>query len=100
MDPDKLKKLENYCIYLAEKGAAEEKSKEYAEAIGTYLKLVDVLLVTADATPNYPNWVKCTTRAEGYQKRIKQLIALASLERDKVEIKPTTVSNPNGVKPR
>ena len=50
------------------------------EAIGTYLKLVDVLLVMADATPNYPYWVKCTTSAETYQKKIKTLIALSFTE--------------------
>ena len=70
---------------LGRKGGEEEKNQEYVEAIGTYLKLVDVLLVMADATPNYPYWVKCTTSAETYQKKIKILIALASLKQEKTQ---------------
>ena len=83
MDAAKFKKLEEYAGTLGRKGAEEEKNQEYVVAIGTYLKLVDVLLVMADATPNYPYWVKCTTSAETYQKKIKSLIALASLKQEK-----------------
>jgi len=71
--------------YLEEKGSAEEKSASYVEAIATYLKLVDVLLVFADVVPTYPQWVKCTTSASNYQKKIKQLIALASLKQKQEE---------------
>jgi len=85
MDAAKFKKLEEYASTLGRKGAEEEKNQEYVEAIGTYLKLVDVLIVMADATPNYPYWVKCTTSAETYQKKIKTLIALASLKQEKAQ---------------
>lgn len=83
MDAAKFKKLEDYVSTLGKKGAQEEKNQEYVEAIATYLKLVDVLLVMADATPSYPYWVKCTTSAETYQKKAKSLIALASLKQEK-----------------
>ena len=85
MDAAKFKKLEEYASTLGRKGTEEEKRQEYVEAIGTYLKLVDVLIVMADATPNYPYWVKCTTSAETYQKKIKTLIALASLKQEKAQ---------------
>jgi hypothetical protein len=85
MDAAKFKKLEEYASTLGRKGAEEEKNQEYVEAIGTYLKLVDVLIVMADATPNYPYWVRCTTSAETYQKKIKTLIALASLKQEKTQ---------------
>lgn len=71
--------MEGYVKYLEQKGSGEEKSGAYVEAIGTYLKLVDVLLVYADVVPTYPEWVKCTTAATNYQKKVKQLIATASL---------------------
>ena len=85
MDAAKFKKLEEYALTLGRKGAEEEKSQEYVEAIATYLKLVDVLLVMADVTPNYSYWVKCTTSAETYQKKIKNLIALAPLKQEKAQ---------------
>ena len=77
--------MEGYVKYLEEKGSAEEKSASYVEAIATYLKLVDVLLVFADVVPTYPQWVKCTTSASNYQKKVKQLIALASLKQKQEE---------------
>ncbi|MGI0090554.1 MAG: hypothetical protein ACREBS_02485 [Nitrososphaerales archaeon] len=83
MDVTKLKKLEDYAATLGKKGAEEEKNAEYAEAIPTYLKLVDVLIVMAEAAPNYPYWQKCTTSAENHQKKIRSLIALASLKQEK-----------------
>ena len=86
--------MEGYVQYLEQKGNGEEKATNYVEAIATYLKLVDVLLIFAEAVPSYPQWVKCTTSASNYQKKIKSLIALASLkqkqeeETGKSEIKP------------
>jgi hypothetical protein len=92
LSPADLKKMEGYVQYLEQKGNGEEKAGNYIEAIATYLKLVDVLLVFADAVPSYPQWVKCTTSASDYQKKIKSLIALASLrqkqEEEKVETEP------------
>lgn len=71
--------MEGYINYLEQKAQSEEKAEDYVEAIATYLKLVDVLLVYAEAVPAYPDWVKCTTKASGYQKKVKTLIAVASL---------------------
>lgn len=77
--------MEGYVQYLEQKGTTEEKAGSYVEAIATYLKLVDVLLVFADAVPAYPQWVKCTTSASNYQKKVKSLIALASLKQKQEE---------------
>jgi len=85
LSPSDLKKMEMYVQYLEQKGSGEEKSGDYVEAIATYLKLVDVLLVFAESVPTYPQWVKCTTSAETYQKKIKSLIALASLKQKQEE---------------
>jgi len=84
-----LKKIAEYVKYLEDRGSGEEKSGSYVDAIGTYLKLVDVLLVYADAVPTYPEWVKCTSAASNYQKKVKQLIALASLKQRQAD-DPTT----------
>jgi len=83
--------MEDYVAYLARKGGEEEKSREFVEAIATHLKLVDILLVMAEVAPSYPLWVKCTSSAEAFQKKIKSLLALATLEKEKVEA-PTPVS--------
>lgn len=83
MDSAQLRKLEEYISYLLKKGVDEEKDEDYVEAIPTYLKLVDVLLVMADNAPNHPYWVKCTTSAEVHQKKIKVLIAEAALKQEK-----------------
>ena len=85
LSPADLKKMEGYVQYLEEKGNGEEKAGSYIDAIATYLKLVDVLLVYAEAVPSYPQWVKCTTSASNYQKKIKSLIALASLRQKQEE---------------
>jgi len=87
LNPAELKKLEGYVQYLEQKGAEVEKSQDYVEAIGTYLKLVDVLLVFAEGTPSYPQWVKCTTSASSYQKKIKTLIALAKQKEAEIQLK-------------
>ena len=89
LDATKYKRLDEYASFLRDKGASEEKNKEYSEAIPTFLKLVDVLLMMADSTPSYPQWVRCTTEAESQQKKIRSLIALASLEREKAPASTT-----------
>ncbi len=97
MDPAKYKKLSDYAAVLIQQAETEEKSKEYTFAIEKYLKTVDVLLVMADAAPNHPAWLRCTTQAESIQKKVKTLIALASLQEDSAnsaqvpaEVKPVT----------
>lgn len=77
--------MDGYVKYLEQKGDGEEKAGNYIDAIATYLKLVDVLLVVADVVPTYPEWVKCTTSASNHQKKVKQLIALASLKQKQEE---------------
>ena len=86
MEAAKLKRLEEYTAFLTKKASEEEGAGEYAEAIPTYLKLVDVLLVMSEASPNHSYWVKCTTNAETYQRKIKSLIAQASLQDEKQQI--------------
>jgi hypothetical protein len=84
--------MQGYVQYLEQKGNGEEKAGSYVEAIATYLKLVDVLLVYAEAVPTYPEWVKCTASASNYQKKVRSLIALASLkQKQEDEVKPTKV---------
>lgn len=80
MEAAKFRKLEEYAAFLGKKAGDEEREGAYAEAVPTYLKLVDVLLVMSDASPNYSYWVKCTTNAETYQKKIKSLLAKISKE--------------------
>jgi hypothetical protein len=71
--------------YLEQKGMSEEKAQNFVDAIATYLKLVDVLLVYAQSAPTYPEWAKCTTKASNCQKKIKSLIAAASLKQKRDE---------------
>jgi hypothetical protein len=77
--------MRGYVQYLEQKGNEEGKAQSYIEAIATYLKLVDVLLVFSEQVPSYPEWVKCTTSASNYQKKIKALIAVASLRQKQEE---------------
>jgi hypothetical protein len=95
LSPADLKKMEGYVQYLEQKGNGEEKAGSYIDAIATYLKLVDVLLVFAEAVPTYPEWVKCTTSASNYQKKIKSLIALASLKQKQEEEEAKTPAKQN-----
>lgn len=87
MDLTKFEKLEEYTSILGKKALDEEKNAEIEEAISTYLKLVDVLLVMAEVSPSYPCWVKCTTSAENYQKKIRTLITRVSLKKEESNIK-------------
>lgn len=91
MDSTKYKKLSDYAALLTQQAEDEEKNKDYAFAIEKFLKTVDVLLVMADAAPNYLLWVQCTTRADSIQKKIKNLIALASLKEEKERQTPKSV---------
>jgi hypothetical protein len=78
MDSSKIKKLFDYASLLEGQGNQFEKESEETEAIRAYIKMVDVLLLLAEAAPDYPSWVKYTDKAEKYQKRVKILIAKAS----------------------
>ena len=104
MDAANFKKMEDYVSYLSQRGQDEEKSGAYVEAIPTYLKIVDILLVMADVAPNYPQWVKCTSNAEAFQKRIRSLIALASNQqaqkddRNEIKVAPPVSRPPESLK--
>ncbi|MDA4112275.1 MAG: hypothetical protein OK439_07015 [Thaumarchaeota archaeon] len=86
MNASELAKLDGYVSYLEKRAADEEKNSQFVDAIATYLKLVDVLLVLAEATPDYPRWLKCTNNAANHQKKIRSLIALASLKQKEAEM--------------
>ncbi len=99
MDPAKYRKLEEYSSYLARTGEKFEKEGEKILAIREYLKLVDVLLLMADAAPNYPAWLQLSDRASAYQKKVKGLIAAASLETEttgpnEAKVSPVAPSSP------
>ena len=83
MDSAKFQKLKDYVNVLVQQGASYEKDGEYELAIDKYLKVVDVLLVMGDSAPDYPMWVQCTDKAQAFQKKIKNLIVLASIEQEK-----------------
>jgi hypothetical protein len=85
MNAADLAKLEGYVSHLERKAAEEDKDGDYVNEIATCLRLVDVLLVFAEGTPDYPKWLKCTNKATGYQKKIRSLIALASLKQKQEE---------------
>src|ERR1700730_5843273 len=85
MNAANLVKIEGYVSHLEIKASEEDKNGEYVDEIATCLKLVDVLLVYAEATPDYPKWLKCTNKATEYQKKIRSLIALASLKQKQQE---------------
>jgi hypothetical protein len=95
MNAADLAKLEGYVSHLEKKAAEEDKNGEYVEEIATCLKLVDVLLVYAEAAPDYPRWVKCTDKATGYQKKIRSLISLASLKQKQQEEEQIRVPHPS-----
>jgi len=86
MDSVKFQRLKDYVNTLVQQGDQYEKEKEYEMAIEKYLKVVDVLLVMGDSAPNYPMWVQCTDKAEAFQKKVKNLIALASIQQEKKDV--------------
>ncbi|MHB1909082.1 MAG: hypothetical protein ACYCQJ_09480 [Nitrososphaerales archaeon] len=82
MDSSKEAKILAYARQLAKEGEAFEKNGEEEEAIPKYIKAVDVLLVLAEGTDRYPDWVNYTSKIEFYQKRTRILIAKASMKRN------------------
>jgi len=80
MDAGKYKKLEEYLALLVKTAEGLERDGEKVLAIEKYLKAVDVILVMAEAAPNYPAWLQLTDKADSYQKKVKSLIASASAD--------------------
>jgi hypothetical protein len=90
MDSVRYNKLLNYAAYLEKHGNQFEKEGDEVEAIPTYIKMVDVLLLLAEVAPSYPDWQKFTDKAESYQKRMKVLISKASAKVNSLPPSPTS----------
>ena len=76
-------KLLEYAKSLAKEGEAFDKNGEEEEAIPQYIKVVDILLLLAEAAPTYPEWCNYISKAEFYQKRTKIMLAKVSLKNQK-----------------
>lgn len=76
----KLKKIEWYAGQLITEAVAKEKSGSSEEAILSYLKASDILLVLAKDQDNYTIWRTYTDRADQCQRRAKLLIASRKTE--------------------
>jgi hypothetical protein len=85
LDSVKFRKLKDYVNILVRQGDSYEKESDLSGAIQKFLKVVDVLLVMADIAPSYPDWLECVNKAQAFQKKIKSLLALASIEREREE---------------
>jgi hypothetical protein len=83
MDSSKMTKLLNYAKLLAKEGETLEKNGGEEEAVPKYIKVVDILLILAEAAPTYPDWTNYIGKAEFYQKRAKILIAKISMIKEK-----------------
>jgi hypothetical protein len=93
MDSSKTTKLLNYAKILAREGEdLEKEGKEEEEAIPKYIKVVDILLLLAEAAPTYSDWTFYIEKAEFYQKRAKILLAKISLKREDTENPTRNVS--------
>lgn len=80
-----MSKLLVYAKLLAKEGEGFEKSGEEEETIPKYIKVVDILLILAEAAPTYPDWSYYISKAEFYQKRAKLLLARLSMKRENSE---------------
>jgi hypothetical protein len=73
MDSAKLKKLQDYSVFLTEQAESKETSGNTSEAIKDYVKLVDVLLLLANEAKDHPTWQQIIGRAEFYQKKVRSM---------------------------
>ncbi len=73
MDSAKLKKLQDYSVFLTEQAESKEASGNTSEAIKDYVKLVDVLLLLANEAKDHPTWQQIIGRAEFYQKKVRSM---------------------------
>lgn len=71
----KLKKVEWYAGQLITEAVAKEKSGSSEEAILSYLKASDILLLLAKGQDNYTIWKGYADRATQCQQRAKLLMA-------------------------
>ncbi len=93
MDSPKMVKLLDYAKLLAKEGEGFERGGDYEEALPKYIKVVDILLLLADAAPTYPDWTNYIGKAEFYQKRAKMLITRISMTRDKDDVPRATIKD-------
>lgn len=73
MDSAKLKKLQDYSVFLTEQAESKEASGNTSEAVKDYVKLVDVLLLLANEAKDHPTWQQIIGRAEFYQKKVRSM---------------------------
>jgi hypothetical protein len=85
LDSEKARRLEKLGLSLVAEAESFEKDNEYGLAIEKYLKVVDILLLLAESAPDYPLWLKLSDRAASYQKKVRGLIAKASLKQERQE---------------
>jgi hypothetical protein len=88
-----MKKLLDYAKLLAKEGESLEKESNEEEAIPKYIKVVDILLLLAEAAPTYPEWTYYIQKAEFYQKRAKILLAGVSMKNEVTE-HPLSIEEP------
>lgn len=73
MDSAKLKKLQDYSVFLTQQAESKEAQGNTSEAIKDYVKLVDVLLLLANEAKDHPTWQQLIGRAEFYQKKARSM---------------------------
>jgi hypothetical protein len=77
MDAANLKKLQDYAAYLAKQAEKEEDDGKTSEATKSYLKLIDVLLLLGRESKDQQTFLRYTSSAEFYQKKVKGLITVS-----------------------
>lgn len=77
MDAANLKKLQDYAAYLAKQAEKEEADGKTSEATKSYLKLIDVLLLLGRESKDQQTFLRYTSSAEFYQKKVKGLITVS-----------------------
>lgn len=74
IEPQKLRKLQEFLGILEEQGQSAERDGRNEDAVKSYIKLVDVLLLLARESEDHTKWSEYTKQAEAYQNRVKSLI--------------------------
>ncbi|MHB8567989.1 MAG: hypothetical protein ACYC7D_14455 [Nitrososphaerales archaeon] len=74
LEPQKLRKLQEYAGILADQGQGAESEGRNDDAVKAYIKLVDVLLLLARESEEHTTWNQYTKQAESYQIRVKSLM--------------------------
>ncbi len=77
MDAANLKKLQDYAAYLAKQAEKEEADGKTSDATKSYLKLIDVLLLLGRESKDQQTFLRYTSSAEFYKKKVKGLITVS-----------------------